>query len=58
MPLHRTILFLGAGASRALGYPLTAEILPEILRRLKDGDDGGGFEKFIGGLPLVGPPVM
>jgi hypothetical protein len=35
MPQQRTILFLGAGASRALGYPLTAEILPEILRRLK-----------------------
>jgi hypothetical protein len=32
---QHTLLFLGAGASRALGYPLTAEILPEILQRLK-----------------------
>jgi NAD-dependent SIR2 family protein deacetylase len=31
----RTVLFLGAGASRPFGFPMTAEILPEILRRLK-----------------------
>jgi hypothetical protein len=30
----RTVLFLGAGASRPFGFPMTAEILPEILRRL------------------------
>jgi hypothetical protein len=36
MPQPHTILFLGAGASRALGYPQTSEILPEVLRRLKD----------------------
>jgi len=27
----RTVLFLGAGASRPFGFPMTAEILPEIL---------------------------
>lgn len=32
----RTVLFLGAGASRPFGFPMTAEILPEILRRLRD----------------------
>lgn len=31
---ERTVLFLGAGASRPFGFPMTAEILPEILRRL------------------------
>ena len=31
----RTVLFLGAGASRPFGFPMTAEILPEILRRLR-----------------------
>jgi NAD-dependent SIR2 family protein deacetylase len=30
----RTVLFLGAGASRPFGFPTTAEILPEILTRL------------------------
>jgi NAD-dependent SIR2 family protein deacetylase len=32
---NRTVLFLGAGASRPFGFPMTAEILPEVLRRLK-----------------------
>jgi SIR2-like domain len=32
---RRTVLFLGAGASRPFGFPMTAEILPEVLRRLK-----------------------
>jgi hypothetical protein len=32
----RWTLFLGAGSSRAIGYALTAEILPEIRRRLAD----------------------
>jgi hypothetical protein len=30
-------LFIGAGASRACGYPLTRGILPEVVRRLKAG---------------------
>jgi hypothetical protein len=34
----RVVLFLGAGASRACGYPLNDEILPEILRRLEEDD--------------------
>ena len=34
----RIVLFLGAGASRACGYPLNDEILPEILRRLDEDD--------------------
>jgi NAD-dependent SIR2 family protein deacetylase len=33
---RRVLLFVGAGASRACGYPLTSDILPEILRRLKE----------------------
>jgi hypothetical protein len=36
MPTQRTVLFLGAGASRALGYPVTSEILPRIVSKLKD----------------------
>ncbi len=32
----RTVLFLGAGASRPFGFPMTAEILPEILRQLRE----------------------
>jgi hypothetical protein len=35
MPTRRTVLFLGAGASKALGYPLTNEIFRSILTRLK-----------------------
>src|SRR4051794_12270508 len=30
----RTVVFLGAGASKALGLPLTNEILPSLLGRL------------------------
>lgn len=30
-------IFLGAGASKAFGFPLTAEILPRIRTRLKEG---------------------
>lgn len=35
MSTQRTILFLGAGASKALGYPLTVEIFERILGGLK-----------------------
>ena len=31
-------LFLGAGASKPFGFPVTDEILPELLRRLGQGD--------------------
>src|SRR5689334_19366303 len=34
---NSTAVFLGAGASKALDLPLTRDILPEILRRLKAG---------------------
>src|SRR5687768_1333051 len=34
---QRTVLFFGAGASRALGYPLTSQILPRIVSGLNDG---------------------
>lgn len=37
MPTKRTVLFLGAGASKALGYPLTNQISDRVLRRLEDG---------------------
>jgi hypothetical protein len=32
----RVAVFLGAGASRTFGYPLTSQILPDILDRLSD----------------------
>lgn len=35
MATERTVLFLGAGASKALGYPLTSDILARILKRLR-----------------------
>ncbi len=31
-----TVLFLGAGASKAFGYPLTKEILPKIIGSLNN----------------------
>ncbi|UVT21182.1 MAG: hypothetical protein H8K03_04480 [Nitrospira sp.] len=34
----RTVLFTGAGASRAIGYPLTRELLPRIRAELKNGE--------------------
>jgi hypothetical protein len=34
---QRHVVFLGAGASRAMGYALTSEILPSITRRLSAG---------------------
>jgi hypothetical protein len=33
----KTAFFLGAGASKTFGYPLTSEILPFILWRLNEG---------------------
>jgi hypothetical protein len=30
-------IFLGAGASRAFGYPLTSDLLPDLCKFLKDG---------------------
>ncbi len=32
------VYFLGAGCSKNFGYPLTGEIMPEIIRNLKDND--------------------
>jgi hypothetical protein len=37
MSARRTAVFLGAGASKAFGYPLTMEILPEIKKHLLKG---------------------
>lgn len=34
----KTAFFLGAGASKTFGYPLTSEVLPLILQRLLAGD--------------------
>jgi hypothetical protein len=34
--MHRTVLFTGAGCSKAFGYPLVSEILPLIVDRIKD----------------------
>src|SRR5687767_4283927 len=31
-----TAVFMGAGASAALGYPVTNQLLPKIVRRLQD----------------------
>jgi NAD-dependent SIR2 family protein deacetylase len=33
--MSKTVVFLGAGASRPFGLPLTREIFPKVLRRLK-----------------------
>jgi len=33
-----TALFTGAGASRAIGYPLTGELLPRVRAEIKSGD--------------------
>lgn len=41
-PGLRTAVFLGAGASKAFGYPLTSEILPRILVRLREKTLFGG----------------
>ena len=42
----RIVLFVGAGASRACGYPITGDILPEILHCLETGkfSNGKDFE--------------
>ena len=51
MPVDRTVLFLGAGASRALGYPLTKDILPQIVSRLKARTLFPADADFVAGLP-------
>lgn len=38
MPNHHTVYFLGAGASYTFGYPLTWQIMPEILENLGRND--------------------
>ncbi|HEY4211598.1 MAG TPA: hypothetical protein VGM84_08970 [Steroidobacteraceae bacterium] len=47
----RIVLFIGAGASRACGYPLTGDILPLILKSLEEGlfVSGKMKDKHIGG---------
>jgi NAD-dependent SIR2 family protein deacetylase len=59
------VLFLGAGASRPLGFPVTAEILPQILRTLGERGDAGRelgrlLQGFLPGLfaPGVEPPLI
>ncbi len=39
---RKIVLFVGAGASRACGYPLTSDILPRILQCLRDGEFSRG----------------
>ena len=51
MALDRTVLFLGAGASRALGYPLTRDILPQIIGRLKDRSLFAADADYVAGMP-------
>jgi hypothetical protein len=41
----RKVVFVGAGASRAFGYALTSEILPELWKRLKANKLGIGEEE-------------
>ncbi|HEX7241176.1 MAG TPA: hypothetical protein VF263_12960 [Longimicrobiaceae bacterium] len=38
----KTVVFLGAGASKAMGFPLTSEILPRILEGIRTGELFGG----------------
>ena len=40
----RIAMFLGAGASKAFGAPITSEILPTIKKRLQNGVLFGGPE--------------
>jgi hypothetical protein len=62
-PRH-TVLFLGAGASTPFGLPVTAEILPEVLRRLRSGQGERslreGLETFLPALfdPKIEPPLI
>ena len=46
--MGRSVIFLGAGASKALGLPLTNEIVPQLLERLPTG----GVSESSGGEPL------
>jgi hypothetical protein len=38
--MSRTVIFLGAGASKALGLPITREIFPMLLDRLMSQPPG------------------
>ena len=44
--MSRTVIFLGAGASKGLGLPLTNEIFPSIVEQLLDES---GQEVLFGG---------
>jgi hypothetical protein len=39
---RKLVLFVGAGASRACGYPLTGDILPLVLQCLENGTFSNG----------------
>jgi hypothetical protein len=39
---ERAVVFVGAGASRACGYPVTADILPRVLACLENGEFSSG----------------
>src|SRR5690242_7266091 len=47
-PRRRTVLFLGAGASRPFGYPLSAEILPAIWEGLHRKSGPGSWTRWAG----------
>jgi len=42
--MRRTVIFTGAGASAAFGYPITKELLPNIRKALLAGDAFEGIE--------------
>jgi hypothetical protein len=44
MSTKRTVIFTGAGASAAFGYPITRELLPSIRKSLIAGDAFEGIE--------------
>ena len=45
---RRIVLFVGAGASAAFGFPVTNQILPQIWRDLHDESETGGWRKWAG----------
>lgn len=63
---NETVIFLGAGASRAVGLPMTSDILPGILRGLQKetlfGDDAPSRAALLacltGILPGLGPLMV